>query len=196
MKSGPGFRSLAYAAMVIALAFVGISGCVLSQQRPAGIPQADQYAFLDHHTYYSGTLVNGKCYPAVINFSTYRLEMETGSLEGILPFEVNDSLLLIYGESTSLSGDYGNGSSGMLTGVYALPHSSGILTVNGFTSDGTMYLTYHNQTIALEPGTQWTDVMTDTEVTTACTINRTVTDILTYYGNYQKSAIKKTGIHG
>ena len=134
----PGIRSFACAVMVIALAFVGISGCVLSQQRPAGIPQAGQYAFLDHHTYYSGTLVNGKCYPAVINFSTYRLETETGSLEGILPFEVNDSLLLIYGESTSLSGDYGNGSSGMLTGIYAMPHTSGNLTVNGFTSDGTM----------------------------------------------------------
>jgi hypothetical protein len=59
-----------------------------------------------------------------------------------------------------------------------------------------MYLTYHNQTIALAPGTQWTDISTGTEVTTACTLNRTTTDILTYYGNYQKSSIKKTTIVG
>ena len=84
----------------------------------------------------------------------------------------------------------------MLDGAYALPHTAGNLTVNGITSDGTMYLTYHNQTIALAPGTQWTDISTGTDVTTACTINRTTTDILTYYGNYQKASIKKTKIVG
>jgi hypothetical protein len=182
--------------MVIALALVGVSGCIQSQQRTAGMPQAGEYAFLDHHIYYNGMLVSGTCPPTAINFSTYRLETETGSLEGLVPFEVNDSLLIIYGESTTLSGDYGTGGSGMIDGAYALPHTSGNLTVNGFTSDGTMYLTYHNQTIALEPGTQWTDISTGTEVTTACTINRTTTDILTYYGNYQKSTIKKTALNG
>lgn len=195
MKGTPGIRLVVCAAMVLALAFVGVCGCV-SQQRGAGMPQADEYAFLDLHTYYNGTLVSGKCPPAGINFPTYRLETETGCLEGIVPFEVNDSLLLIYGETTLLSGDYGNGSSGMLTGAYSLPHTSGDLTVNGFTSDGTMYLTYHNQTISLEPGTQWIDVSTGTEVTTACTINRTVTNILTYYGNYQNTCVKKAEIYG
>jgi hypothetical protein len=194
MKSSP-VRPFVWV-MVIALALVGVSGCIQSQQRAAGMPQAGEYAFLDHHLYYTGMLVSGTCPPTAINFSTYRLETETGSLEGLVPFEVNDSLLLIYGESTSLSGDYGTGGSGMLEGVYTLPHASGNLTVNGFTSDGTMYLTYHNQTIALEPGTQWTDISTGTEVTTACTINRTTTDTLTYYGNYQESAIKKTALNG
>jgi hypothetical protein len=180
--------------MIITLALAGVSGCV--QQRTAGMPQAGEYAFLDHQVYYNGMLVSGTCPRAAINFSTYNLATDTGSLEGLVPFEVNDSLLLICGESTMLSGDYGTGGSGMLDGGYTLPHTSGNLTVNGFTSDGTMYLTYHNQTISLAPGTQWTDISTDTEVTTVCTINRTTTDILTYYGNYQKSAIKKVKIVG
>ena len=178
--------------MVIALALLGVSGCV--QQRTVGMPQAGEYAFLDHQIYDNGKLVSGTCPPAAINFSTYTFQTDTGSLEGLVPFEVNDSLLLIYGESVTLSGDYGTGGSGMLDGAYALPHTAGNLTVNGFTSDGTMYLTYHNQTIALAPGTQWTDISTGTDVTTTCTINRTTTDILTYYGNYQKSTIKKTKI--
>jgi len=180
--------------MVIALALVGVSGCV--QQRTAGMPQTGEYAFLDHQIYDNGKLVSGTCPPAAINFSTYTFQTDTGSLEGLVPFEINDSLLLIYGESTTLSGDYGTGGSGMLDGAYALPHTAGNITINGIASDGTMYLMYHNQTIALAPGTQWTDISTGTEVTTACTINRTTTDILTYYGNYQKSAIKKTKIVG
>jgi hypothetical protein len=194
MKSSP-TRPFVWV-MVIALALVGVSGCVQSQQRTVGMPQAGEYAFLDHHIYYNGMLVSGKCPQTAINFSTYHLETDTGSLEGLVPFEVNDTLLLIYGMSTTLSGDYGTGGSGMLDGAYALPHTTGNLTVNGFTSDGTMYLTYHNQTIALAPGTQWTDITTGTDVTTTCTINRTTTDILTYYGNYQKSTIKKAKIWG
>ena len=182
--------------MVIVLALVGVSGCVLSQTRPSGMPQAGEYAFLDHQVYYNGVLVSGKCPPVAINFSTYHLATDTGSLEGFVPFEVNDSLLLIYGKSTILSGDYGTGGSGMLDGAYALPYTSGNLTVNGFASDGTMYLSYHNQTIALAPGTQWTDISTGADVTTACTMNRTTTDILTYYGNYQKSTIKKSETGG
>lgn len=192
MKSSP-VRSFVWV-IVIALAFLGVSGCV--QQRTAGMPQAGEYAFLDHQIYDNGKLVSGTCPPVAINFSTYNLATDTGSLEGLVPFEVNDSLLLIYGERTTLSGDYGTGGSGMLDGAYALPHTSGNITINGITSDGTMYLTYHNQTIALEPGTQWTDISTGTEMTTTCTINRTTTDILTYYGNYQKSAIKKAKIFG
>jgi hypothetical protein len=104
MKPRPGIRSFA-CALVIALALVGVSGCILPQTRPSGMPQVDQYAFLDHHMYYSGTLVGGKCPMASIDFSTYRLDTGTGTLEGIVPFEVNDSLTLIYGESTSLEGD-------------------------------------------------------------------------------------------
>ena len=195
MSSRPGFR-LSLCALLLALALVGVSGCVLSQTRPSGMPQVDQYAFLDHHMYYSGTLAGGKCPMASINFSTYRLDTGTGTLEGIVPFEVNDSLTLIYGESTSLAGDYGNGSSGMLSGTYALPSTTGNLTVNGFTSDGTLYITYHNQTIALGPGKQWTDITAGTDRTGTCTINWTEADTVTYYGNYQKSAIKKMTLYG
>jgi hypothetical protein len=159
------------------------------------MPQSDQYAFLDHQISYYGTLESGRCPSATINVSTYRFDTGTGSLEGMMPFEINDSLLLISGESVLLSGDYGTGGFGMLAGGYSLPYTSGNLTVNGFTTDGTMYLTYRNQTIALEPGTQWTGITTGVDVTRACTINRTVTDVITYYGTFQKSAISKTTVY-
>jgi hypothetical protein len=194
MSSRLCFR-LSLCTLLLALAFVGVSGCILSQARPSGMPQGDQYAFLDHHTYYSGTLVEGKCPLVPINFSTYHFDTGTGTLEGIVPFEVNDSLTLIYGESTSLSGDYGNGSLGMISGGYSLPYTSGNMTVNGFTSDGTLYITYRNQTIALESGKQLTDITTGTDRTDACTINWTAADTITYYGNYQKSSIKKAAVY-
>ena len=139
MNSGP-TTAFVYT-IVIALAFVGVSGCTELQPRPDGLPPSGQYAFLDHHTYFSGTLVSGKCPVPAINVSAYALDTGSGVLAGVIPFEVNSSLLVVTGESVTLSGDYGGGGYGTLSGAYALPSHSGNLTVNGFTRDGTMYLT-------------------------------------------------------
>jgi len=158
------------------------------------MPQAGEYAFLEHQTYYYGTLVRGNCSPSALTISTYHLDTDNRTLKGLVSFDLNDSLVLIYGKSTVLSGDYGNGGSGLLSGAYTLPYTSGNLTVTGFTAEGTMYLTYHNQTLALEPGTRWTDISTGTETTTTCSINRTVTDTITYYGNFPRSEVKKIAI--
>ncbi|MFA5331250.1 MAG: hypothetical protein WC342_02620 [Methanoregula sp.] len=180
----------AIASLILALALV--AGCTGLQPRPDGLPQSGQYAFLDHQVYYTGMLVNGTCPAPVINVEAYRFDPEKKTLAGIVPFTVNESLLLVYGNRVTLSGGYGNGSYGSLVGAYTLPFESGNLSVNGFTRNGTMYLTYQNQTISLDPGTRWVDVATATETTTACTINRTVTDSITYYGNYPQSGILKT----
>ncbi|HNX17274.1 MAG TPA: hypothetical protein PKM50_02980 [Methanoregula sp.] len=193
MKHSPEIRL--YAGMlIVVLALFGVSGCIHIEERPPGMPQAGEYAFLDHRVYYGGTLVSGNCPHSSINVTAYHVDEENKTLTGIVSFNTNESLVLIHGESTSLYGAYGNGGFGRLSGAYALPYTSGNITVNGFTSDGTMYLMYNNQTIALEPGTRWMDISTGIETTTACTINRTVTDTITYYGNFPQSSIKKVMI--
>lgn len=180
---------------VIAALIVGLilaAGCTDLQPRPEGLPSSGQYAFLDHQVYYAGTLINGTCPAPAINVEAYRFDPDKGTLAGIVPFTVNGSLLLVYGNHVTISGGYGNGSYGTLDGAYALPYENGNLNVSGFTKNGTMYLTYNNQSFSLSPGTRWMDVSTGTETTTACTINRTITDIITYYGNYPQSGLLKT----
>jgi len=190
MNAPRGISSCAsIAALLVAL--VLLAGCTGTQQRGEGLPPSGEYAFLDHQVSYTGTLVNGSCPAPAISVSPYAFDAEKETLAGIVPFEVNNSLLLVYGKSTTLSGGYGSGGYGVLAGAYTLPYRNGNLTVEGFTKNGTMYLTYDNQTIALEPGSQWMDVSTGTETTRACTVNRTVTDIITYYGNFPQSGIAR-----
>ena len=185
-------KAAACAAIAVLLLLVTCAGCTGLSQRPEGFPPSGQYAFLEHRLMYTGTLVSGTCPAPAISVSPYIFDADTKTLAGIVPFETNGSLLIVYGEETTLSGAYGSGGYGELSGAYALPYTNGNLTVNGFTKDGTMYLSYNNQTLALEPGTQWTDISTGTETTRACTVNRTVTDIITYYGNFPQSGIART----
>jgi hypothetical protein len=191
MNAPRGIPSCAAIAAVLVV-LVLLAGCTGTQQRGEGLPPSGEYAFLDHRISYTGTLVSGNCPDPAISVSPYVFDAEKETLAGIVPFEVNSSLLLVYGESTTLSGGYGSGGYGTLDGAYALPYRNGNLTVEGFTGNGTMYLTYDNQTIALEPGSQWMDVSTGMETTRACTVNRTVTDIITYYGNVPQSGIART----
>jgi hypothetical protein len=185
-------RGAACGAVIVLLLLAVSAGCTGLSQRPEGLPPSGQYAFLDHQVIYTGTLVSGTCPAPAINVSPYIFDADTKTLAGIVPFEINESLLLVYGESTVLTGAYGRGGYGELSGVYALPYKNGNLTVDGFTKDGTLYLTYHNRTLALAPGMQWTDFSSGTETTRACTINRTVTDVITYYGNYPQTGIART----
>lgn len=189
MKCPRGILPCAVATLILAL--VVFAGCV-SQPRPEGYPQSGQYAFLDHEISYTGTLVNGTCPAPAIRVTPYIFDEENKTLAGIVPFETNDSLLLVYGRDVTLSGGYGTGGYGTLGGAYVLPYTGEDLTVEGFTKNGTMYIGYRNQTLALDPGTQWIDISTGTETTSACTLNRTVTDVITYYGNYPRSGIAKT----
>jgi predicted small lipoprotein YifL len=179
-------------AVIVLLLLVALAGCTGLSGRLEGLPPSGQYAFLDHQVIYTGTLVSGTCPAPAIDVSPYIFDADSKTLAGIVPFEINESLLVVYGESTTLTGAYGRGGYGELSGAYALPYKNGNLTVDGFTKDGTMYLTYNNKSIALTPGMQWMDFSSGTETTRACTVNRTVTDVITYYGNYPQAGIART----
>lgn len=179
-------------ALALVVVLIMMSGCIQSQKTPSGMPTSTEYAFIDHQTYTDGRLINGS-YPALmIDFPTYRFDTEKGTLEGMVPFEINESLKIIYGKGTSLSGDLGGGSSSILNGAYRLPCSFGAFTVEGFTDDGAVHLKYKNDTLVLEPGERWTDIRTVNETTSTYSIEKTVTETITYYGIMQKSQIQVT----
>lgn len=166
------------------------AGCVQTASQ-GGNPSGEEYAFIDHHVYIDGTLINGTCPPLKIDLPTYRYDTESGSLEGLVRFDINESLTVIYGKGTSLSGDLGSGNSSILFGGYRLPCSFGNLTVNGFTGDGAVHLRYNNQTLVLLPGERWTDITAEQETTPLYSMKTTKTETITYYGILQKNHIHR-----
>ncbi len=136
--------------------------------------------------------MNGS-YPAIkIDLPTYRFNAKTGILEGIVPFEINESLMIIYGRGSSISGDLGGGSSSILRGAYGIPCSFDTFTIEGFTENGSVYMKYNNDTLALKPGERWTDIRFVNESTPIYSMVKTITETITYYGTMQKSQIKVT----
>ena len=80
----------------------------------------------------------------------------------------------------------------MLHGGYTLPYRENGFIVRGFTTNGTVYLSYLNQTIALQAGERWTDLSIINETTPDYTITKTITDTITYYGVFPVAEIKAT----
>jgi hypothetical protein len=192
MNSPQSIIRLALPALAIVITLIFAAGCIQAPHTPPGTPSPGEYAFIDHQVYIDGRTTSGT-YPALmIDFPTYRFAPETGTLEGLVTFDINQSLILIYGSGTHFSGDCGGGAAGMLHGGYTLPFQLDGLTVKGFTADEMVYLSYLNQTIALQPGERWTDLSTVNETTRDYTIEKTVTDTITYYGTFQTSEIKAT----
>jgi hypothetical protein len=181
---------VALPALVIVVVLCCAAGCVQNPRTPPGTPSYSEYAFIDHHTYIDGKTTSGT-YPAImIDFPTYRFDPDTGDLEGLVTFDLNPSLVVIVGSGASLTGAYGSGAASMLHGGYHLPFASDDVVVNGFAADGTVHLSYGNLTLALQPGERLTDISTVTEQTRDYSINKTVTDTITYYGIFPKSNIK------
>jgi len=183
---------LALLALLLVLAQVFATGCIQAPYIPSGSPTPGTYAFIDHQVYIDGTTTTGTYPLLMIDFPTYLFDPDKGVLEGLVTFEINQSLLLIYGSGTHLSGDCGSGASGMLHGGYSLPYRENGFVVRGFTTNGTVYLSYLNQTIALQAGERWTDLSIINETTSDYTITKMVTDTITYYGVFPVSEIKAT----
>jgi hypothetical protein len=179
-------------ALALFFMLIVISGCIQSQKTPAGMPASTEYAFIDHQTYADGRLINGSYPDIMIDVPTYRFDTAKGNLAGIVPFEINESLMIVYGKGTSISGSLGTGSSSILRGGYGLPCSFDALTIEGFTVDGSVHMKYNNETLVLEPGERWTDIRYVNETTSTYSMEKTVTETITYYGNLQKSGIYPT----
>jgi hypothetical protein len=145
--------------------------------------------FLDEHRHVDGKAVEGSCGGLMIDFPTYRFDEETRTLSGMLNFEVNDSLKVVYGSGLSLSGDAGGGAATRLTGVYGLPYEDGPLTILAVREDGTVELVYKNENIKLGVGEAWSSVNVSVVDKGGCRIRENVTDWIVNYGFIEKEDI-------
>lgn len=164
-----------------------------SDERDAG--RIEGHVFLDHHINDFGELVEGKDYPYMaIDFPTYGFDEENGflNLYDKKPFEVNESLIMIAGDGTSLSGRLGSGAGTGTNGVYSLPYEGIGFEIRAFSENGTVELFYRKETIVLKAGEKWEYVESHLEKNTypRAVMNVTRTDTFVNYGFLKPENIK------
>jgi hypothetical protein len=145
--------------------------------------------FFDEHRHVEGTALGGSCGMMMIDFPTYRFDEETRTLSGMLNFEVNDSLKVVYGAGLSLSGDAGGGAATRLTGVYDLPYEDGPLSIWDVREDGTVELVYRGENIKLAAGESWSSENVSVTEESGCKMRRNATDRIVNYGFIDKGSI-------
>lgn len=162
---------------------------VISEFRtPAESAFFDKYIFIEHNIHTHIEIIEG-IYPGpVVDSPTYSFDETSGTLRNYLSFDINDSLVLVYGRGSSISGA-GGGMENMLHGVYQLPYESGNVTILSIDVNGAVYLEYRNNLIILEKGQKWEDTVSKTDVTSSGTAELTTGDSIKNYGFLEKSKI-------
>lgn len=155
----------------------------------------DKCVFVDHHINTKGELIEGNYQGGLrIDFPTYDFNPTSGILNGIIFFEINDSLLMIYGDGRSLSGVAGAGAATGLSGIYDLPFTKGNLEIKQIEPDGTVHIHYNDSLIVLKSDEKWVNVKS--EINTQdfgfgiAKANIITTDRIENYGIIEKSKIE------
>lgn len=162
--------------------------------------------FIEHRIDIHSELIEGNYSVPFIDKPTYYFDERTGNLHGLIDFDVNDTLKIIYGRLLGLRG-IGGGATSSLYGVYELPyeHSDRLhrLTIismdpNGLTilstePNGTIYLSYGNNSIILKSREEWMNITSTIDVQQYGSAKRTITDRIINHGILPKSKIGKWG---
>ncbi len=146
----------------------------------------------DHHVRRHGEAREGDYPVLAIDFPTYTFDNKTRTLSGFLIFEVDRSLIAVYGSGLSFSGDAGIGAARGLSGVYGLPYEvDDNPVIRNITPDGTAGIEYWNATVVLAANEAWQNISVyhDEEPGTGGKVIITKADTITNYGLLEISGI-------
>ena len=158
--------------------------------------KSDKCVFLEHHISTDGELIEGNYVEGPgIDSPTFTFDSTNKILNGVMFFEINKSLKVIYGNGKSFGGVAGYGVSTSLLGIYEIPYSLGNLKIESVETNGTIHFLYKDSTIVLKSNEEWADTTTHIdiqnnsgEVAKAILTN---IDRFVNYGIIEKSKIKK-----
>ena len=111
--------------------------------------------FLEHSMIANGTVINGSAPFRSVNFPNYWFNENTRELNGNLDFPVNDQLLLIFGDSLTLRGNFGAGTGNKLYGIYSLPVPADKAIIYYADRFGNIGMNVDNRTVMLSPGQEY-----------------------------------------
>lgn len=171
-----------------------ISGCIQEKPEKEGKLSSENFFYIDHHIHTHGELIEGKYVGLDIDFPTYFFDEKTGTLSGMIDFDNNKTLKIIYGNGISLSGVAGGGEGTRLSGVYELPYERNELKILKIDPNGTVFLEYKNESIILEGGEVWTNITSQIDTQQfgdqKGKANLIITDKIVNYGIFDKSKIE------
>lgn len=172
--------------------FIGFTGCDLN-----GNPEdSDNYLFVEHHIHTHGDLLSGPEPPLLqIDFPTYSFDIDSAILSGIINFEIDNNLKIIFGSGGCLSGMAGGGCGTGLSGINVIPFQRGIFEILKMDTDGKIVFEYNNEVHALNVGEEWKTELSYNDTVNMGGINSiskmTETDRITNFGYLDKSKIRK-----
>ncbi len=108
--------------------------------------------FLEHNLIANGTVVNGTVPFRSVNFPSYWFNENTRQLNGDVSFALDDSLVMIFGDTLALRGNFGAGTGNKLFGIYKLPARADQATIYYVDKFGDVGLYVNNQSVSLRPG--------------------------------------------
>ena len=199
MKGKTSVGLIAIIAIIVAVIFAGCTEEAptptpttnLSPSPAPWIILPNKYVFIDHHIHTYGELIEGSYPSLMVDFPTYNFNKETGSLSGMINFDINETLKAVYGGGISLSGAAGGGAATGLSGVYELPYEKGGITILKIDSDGTAYIVYKGVSIILKNDEEWVNITSRVDIQETGKAKLTETDKIVNYGILDKSKIEK-----
>jgi hypothetical protein len=180
-----------FPAVICILVFI-VSGC---NQDDWEI-KSDRCVFLEHHISTNGEIIEGNYIEGPgIDSPTFTFDSNSGILSGVMFFDINKSLKVIYGNGRSLGGVAGYGVSTSLLGIYKLPYNLENFKIENVESNGTIHFQYKDSTIVLKSKEEWLDTTTYVDIQNnsgeIAKARLTNIDRFVNYGIIEKSKIEK-----
>lgn len=126
-----------------------------TEQSSYDVLSGSSTVFLEHNMIANGSVIKGTANFRSINFPDYWFNENTRQINGKIDFPINDSLVMVFGDSLTLKGNFGAGTGNKLYGVYSLPVYADKAYVFAIDQYGTIGMYVNNQTIYLKPGQQY-----------------------------------------
>ena len=157
--------------------------------------KSDKCVFLEHHMSTDGELIEGNYIEGPgIDSPTFNFDSNNGTLSGVMFFDINKSLKVIYGNGKSFGGVAGYGVSTSLLGIYELPYSLENFKIESVEENGTIHFLYKDSTIILKSNEEWADTTTyiDIQNNSGEVAKASLTNIDRFinYGIIEKAKIK------
>ncbi|NAS88888.1 hypothetical protein C4E24_04010 [ANME-1 cluster archaeon AG-394-G21] len=161
----------------------------------------DKYLFIEKRTQWIIEVLDGD-FGLWIDRPTYECNVSVGELYpySVARVRVNDTLVGIYGNGTSLhviNGTGGGAASG-LTGFYSIPFIDSELTIMAIYADGSAKIMFGTETRVLVPGDEWQGTRGPVKryEETGALINESFVTVIKNFGLWAKSKIAQHAVIG
>ncbi len=144
----------------------------------------------------NGTVVQGEVPFRSVNFPSYWFNANTRQLNGEIDFPVNDSLVLIFGDSLTLAGNFGSGTGNKLYGAYSLPVGADQAMIYTIGRSGDITMRVNDRLLILQPGDTYTYSENETLSDENGLVNLVYNHTYTNHGLIDKSSIRTTMVAG